>query len=84
MSLLQDVHVLVAADEQEVRDVVGEVLEIFGATVSSARSGKEAMRLVTARALDVIATDIAMLNGDGFWLLREVRRPGCSPCRSSR
>ncbi len=76
MPLLQDVHVLVVDDEQEVRDVIGEVLEMFGATVSSARSGEEAMGLVAARVPDVIVTDIAMLNGDGFWLLREVRSRG--------
>jgi two-component system nitrogen regulation response regulator NtrX len=72
--LLQDVHVLVVDDEAEVRDVIGEILEIHGATVSSARSGEEAIGLVAARAPDVIVTDIAMVNGDGVWLLREVRQ----------
>jgi len=72
--LLQDVHVLVVDDEAEVRDVIGEMLEIYGATVSAARSGEEAIGLVAARAPDVIVTDIAMGNGDGFWLLREVRK----------
>ena len=34
------------------------------------------MRLLAARMPDVIVTDIAMANGDGFWLLREVRKRG--------
>jgi len=74
MPLLQDVHVLVVDDEAEVRDVIADILEFHGATVSSASSGEEAIGLVEARAPDVIVTDIAMVNGDGFWLLREVRR----------
>jgi CheY-like chemotaxis protein len=36
MHSLKDVHVLVVDDEVEVRDVIGEILEIYGATVSSA------------------------------------------------
>jgi len=76
MPLLQDVHVLVVDDEADVRDVICEILEIYGATVSSARSGEEAVGLLAARAPDVIVTDLAMANGDGFWLLREVRNRG--------
>ena len=74
MPLLQDVHVLVVDDEAEVRDVIADILEFHGATVSSAGSGDEAIRTLEARAPDVIVTDIAMVNGDGFWLLREVRK----------
>src|SRR5882724_8165226 len=76
MPLLQDVHVLVVDDEADVRDVICEILEIYGATVSSARSGEEAIGLLAARAPDVIVSDRAMANGDGFWLLREVRNRG--------
>jgi CheY-like chemotaxis protein len=72
--LLQDVHVLVVDDEEGLREVIGEILTIHGATVSAARSGEEAIELLAARAPDVIVTDIAMGNGDGFWLLREVRK----------
>ena len=73
-SLLQDVHVLVVDDEAEVRDVIADILKFQGATVSSAGSGEEAIRLLDARAPDVIVTDIAMVNGDGCWVLREARR----------
>lgn len=72
--MLQDVHVLVVDDEAEVRDVIAEILQLYGATVTSAGSGEEAVRLLGTRAPDVIVTDIAMINGDGFWLLREVRK----------
>jgi CheY-like chemotaxis protein len=76
MPLLQDVHVLVVDDEAEVRDVICDIFEIYGATVSSAPSGEEAIGFLAARTPDVIVTDIAMARGDGFWLLREVRGRG--------
>jgi DNA-binding response OmpR family regulator len=71
--LLQDVHVLLVDDEAEVRDLIGEILEVYGATVSSARSGQDALRLLAVRVPDVIVTDLAMVDGDGFWLLDQVR-----------
>lgn len=67
---------LVVDDDPGVRDVIGEILELREATVSSAGSGKDAIGLLEARPPDVIVTDIAMVNGDGFWLLREVRKRG--------
>jgi CheY-like chemotaxis protein len=74
MPLLQDVHVLLVDDDAEVRDVITEILEFHGATVSSAGSGEEAIGLLAARTPDVVVTDVAMVNGAGFWVLREVRK----------
>lgn len=72
--MLQGVHVLVVDDEAEVRHVIAEILQLHGATVLSAGSGAEAISLLETCAPDVIVTDIAMINGDGFWLLHEVRK----------
>jgi CheY-like chemotaxis protein len=72
--MLRDLHVLVVDDEEEVREVIADILQLNGATVSSARSGQEAVGLLGPRVPNVIVTDIAMVNGDGFWLLSEVRK----------
>jgi CheY-like chemotaxis protein len=74
MHLLHDVHVLVVDDEVEVRDVIAEILRLSGATVSCAGSGEEAVALLGTCKPDVIVTDLAMINGSGFWLLREVKK----------
>jgi CheY-like chemotaxis protein len=76
MTRLDHVHVLVVDDEFEVRDVVAEILELAGATVSSAASGQEAVERLSSCPVDVIVTDLRMINGDGFWLLRRVRDRG--------
>jgi CheY-like chemotaxis protein len=76
MTRLEHVHVLVVDDEVEVRDVVAEILELSGATVTCAASGQEAVGVLGSCAVDVIVTDLRMINGDGFWLLRQVRGRG--------
>jgi CheY-like chemotaxis protein len=42
--------------------------------VDTAVSAIEALRVVSARAPDVVVTDIAMPVADGYWRLREIRR----------
>jgi two-component system CheB/CheR fusion protein len=73
---LHGVRVLVVDDDGDVRDVVREFLERAGARVSTASSGRRAVTVLEAGEVDVVVTDINMDDGDGDWLLAEVRRRG--------
>jgi PAS domain S-box-containing protein len=74
MTDLQGIHVLVVDDEEDARRLVREVLELAGATVDSAASGAEALKLLATATPDVLVADLGMPYMDGFQLIREIRR----------
>lgn len=75
---LDGVQVLVVDDEMDVRKLIGAVLEQCGASVCAVGSTAEALaRGFAPRPPDVIVSDIAMPDADGFDLIRLVR--GRSP-----
>lgn len=70
-------RVLVADDHPVVRHGLRRILtEKFDGPVSvgEARDGRETLELVRKQAWDVVVLDIAMPNGDGLEVLREIRR----------
>jgi len=71
---LTGVRVAVVDDEPDAREVVGEILKSANASVFLFGSADEAMAGLAEAAPDLIVTDIAMPGGDGYSLLREVRR----------
>jgi CheY-like chemotaxis protein len=66
--------VLVVDDDPDTADLFATALSACGADVVATTSAREAMRILGARALDVVVTDIAMPGADGYWLLGEIRR----------
>jgi CheY-like chemotaxis protein len=70
---LLGVHVLVVDDDEDSRVIVETVLRYCGALVTLAASAAEALRLLHRVTPDVVVTDIAMPEQDGYWLLRELR-----------
>jgi two-component system cell cycle sensor histidine kinase/response regulator CckA len=72
-------RLLVVDDEPAVREVVGRVLRVFGATVDEAAGGAEALALVddASDPHDVILLDMAMPDMDGEETLRRLRATGC-------
>jgi CheY-like chemotaxis protein len=70
---LGGVKVLVVDDEADARDAMRTILEHHGATVETAESASEALRLVSELRPDVLLTDLAMPDTDGYELLRLVR-----------
>jgi signal transduction histidine kinase/ActR/RegA family two-component response regulator len=70
---LDGVRVLVVDDEDDARDLVGEVLEKQGARVELASSADEALTKVRVFRPHVMITDIGMPAADGFALLEHVR-----------
>jgi PAS domain S-box-containing protein len=70
---LADVHVLVVDDEVDARELVKRLLEMAGATVSTAGSASEAVERILAARPDVLICDLGMPAQDGFSLIRQLR-----------
>jgi len=68
--------VLVIDDEPDVLEMLRKVLDSAGFTVTCAAHAKEAMEQLAFSKPDVILTDIYMAGGDGFELMRAMRRAG--------
>src|SRR5262249_61036738 len=71
---LESVKVLIVDDDPASLDYFSFALETCGAVVAVAASAREALEAVSRVLPDVILSDIAMPGGDGYWLLREIRR----------
>ncbi|VWD11708.1 PAS domain-containing two-component system sensor histidine kinase/response regulator [Burkholderia lata] len=72
-------RVLVVDDDATSRASLAAALETMGAQVSTARSGHDALDVVERQTPNVVLSDLAMPDGDGFWLLDHIRHlPGRS------
>ncbi|MDZ4270778.1 MAG: response regulator transcription factor [Mycobacterium sp.] len=69
-------RVLIADDDDVVRDVVRRYLERDGLDVSIAHDGNEALRLLGSLRIDVAVLDVMMPGPDGLSLCRSLRRGG--------
>jgi CheY-like chemotaxis protein len=65
--------VLVVDDEPDAREIMATALEASGARVEVAGSAREAMEILERTSVDVLLSDIAMPDEDGFDLIRKVR-----------
>jgi PAS domain S-box-containing protein len=70
---LHGIRVLVLDDEANVRDFLSTLLAGRGAEVCEVETVEEALGAVAARPPDVIVTDIAMPDQDGYALVTRVR-----------
>jgi PAS domain S-box-containing protein len=76
---LSGVHILVVDDDESSRQLVGRVLSLAGATVVEAASADDALFAARRGRFDVIVSDIAMPETDGYTLMRALRRGGHAP-----
>jgi PAS domain S-box-containing protein len=76
-SLVEGVSVLVVDDQQEALTALATFLSKYGAIVTTASSGSEALEILTDRPNggrpDVLICDIAMPGEDGFTVMKHVR-----------
>ena len=72
-SMLERLRVLVVEDEPDAREFLTTLLRRFGADVIPAASVEEALAGLAAKRPDVLVTDLAMPDEDGFTLIRKVR-----------
>ena len=74
---LEGMSVLVVDDSEDTTEMVRHLLEIGGASVCSATSGFEALRIAREKEFDVVLSDISMPGMDGFEFLSRLRQiPG--------
>jgi CheY-like chemotaxis protein len=81
---LTGLRILVVDDEEDTREYVRMLLAMCNAKVSVADSAASALALVKAEPPDVLVSDIAMPEQDGYRLIRQVRelppeRGGATP-----
>ena len=72
-STLKQYKILVTDDEPELRDLLGSELISRGHTVMTATNGFEAVELARSNEFDGILSDIRMPNGNGRFVLHNVR-----------
>ena len=70
---LADVKVLVVDDDLDSLAVMRRALEQAGAEAHIAENARDALKLVKARAPDLLVSDIGMPTEDGYALVRKVR-----------
>lgn len=70
---LSGISVLLVEDDVDARTLIHRLLELRGAKVTSAASAAEALKAFKVTIPDVLVSDIAMPDEDGFSLLRKVR-----------
>src|SRR5207245_452929 len=71
---LQYVHILVVDDEPDAREMIARVLASAGARITQAGSTREALELFVRVRPDVVVSDIAMPDQDGYDLVRQLRQ----------
>jgi PAS domain S-box-containing protein len=72
-SLLSGVRVLVVDDEADARVTLGAILEQFGAQPTVVSSAQDALDSIAQTVPDVLLSDIAMPNENGYALIRRIR-----------
>jgi two-component system OmpR family response regulator len=69
-------QVLVVDDEPNIRDLVQVALKFHGCSVTTAGSGKDALRQAESTRPDLIVLDVMMPDMDGFEVCRRLRAAG--------
>ncbi|MBQ2798017.1 MAG: response regulator transcription factor [Ruminiclostridium sp.] len=67
-------NILVADDEQKIREVIKEYAEFEGHTVYEAVDGMQAVEMVKTKDFDIIIMDVMMPRLDGFSACKEIRK----------
>lgn len=70
---IRDVSILLAEDEDELREMLQEYLQLFFNRVYSAASGDEAYDIYKQKKPNIILTDISMPNLDGLEMISRIR-----------
>src|SRR5690242_16695914 len=69
-------RLLVADDQEDVRNLLVTALEIEGYDVVGARDARDALRCLEDADFDLVITDYAMPGGTGIWMLHEAAHRG--------
>lgn len=66
-------RVLLVDDDDNARQVIARMLEHYGARVRQATSAPDAVHAADRERFDLVLTDLAMPDHDGYWLLDRIR-----------
>ena len=66
-------RILVVDDQESMRTLLKDMLEVIGYEVTVAEGGEEALRLMEAGEFDLVLTDLNMPSMDGTALLRAIK-----------
>ena len=66
--------ILVADDEQKIREVIKEYAEYEGHSVSEAVDGMQAVEMAKEQDFDIIIMDVMMPRLDGFSACKEIKK----------
>jgi CheY-like chemotaxis protein len=73
-SVLAGLTIVVVDDDADTLDLFAATLRACGGTIVTASTARDALALVRDRRPHVVLSDIAMPEGDGYWLVREIRQ----------
>jgi len=65
--------IMTADDSLTIRDIVSYTLTAEGYTVVQAKDGVEALKMITAKPIDMLITDLNMPGMDGIELIKKAR-----------
>jgi two-component system chemotaxis response regulator CheY len=68
------VRILIAEDHTDVREAIRVMLEEAGCEVLEAKDGKEALRALRSRSVDLVLCDVFMPEVDGLELICALRK----------
>jgi CheY-like chemotaxis protein len=71
--MLLGVHVLVVDDDDDARQLLRAIFQYCGALVTVTASAREALSVLARVTPDVLVSDIALPEQDGYWLIGQVR-----------
>lgn len=74
-----DISILIAEDETDIREIVKEYVAIEGYDVYEASDGAQAIEIVKNQKIDLIILDITMPNVDGWVACKEIRKMTDAP-----
>jgi PAS domain S-box-containing protein len=79
---LDGIRILAVDDDRDALELVREILEATGATITTADSGHAALDKIARGSFDVLVADLGMPDMNGFDLIEEIRRSGDAHVRN--
>ena len=71
--------ILIVDDEEELSEIISDMLEGYGYSVTVAKDGEAAMALLSEGAFHLVLLDINLPDGTGFALCQELRKASTVP-----
>lgn len=74
---LSGIHILIVDDDKDTRELLAQIIEGYEAKVTTTASASEALSILFQLEPDILLSDIAMPQEDGYSLIRKIRsQPG--------